>query len=145
VTPKETVVPKALTCLAAVLVAAGLGGCGDDPQALASQQVRDFLAAMQARDDALVCAMMTPTLQRGITDNLRSDADPGHCRTRAAHVISSAKAPGNPKAEVVEVQVNGERAVATVRARPTGDVVAGPVESDVRLERRDGRWLIADF
>jgi hypothetical protein len=36
-------VPKALTCLAAALVVAGLGGC----------------------------------LQRGITDNLRSDADPG--------------------------------------------------------------------
>jgi hypothetical protein len=24
-------------------------------------------------------------------------------------------------------------------------VAAGPVESDVGLERRDGRWLIADF
>jgi hypothetical protein len=131
--------------LAVLLVAVGLGGCGDDPEAGATQQVRDFLDAMGARDDARVCSMMTARLQRGIDDNLRSDADPGDCRTRAAHVISAAKAPGNPKAEVVEVRVDGERAVATVRARPTGDVVAGPVESEVRLERRDGRWLIADF
>jgi hypothetical protein len=138
-------VPKALTCLAAVLVAAGGAGCGDDAESLASRQVSDFLAAMEARDDARACAMMTPTLQRGITDNLRSDADPGDCRTRAAHLISAAKAPGNPRAEVVDVQVDGGRAVATVRARPTGDVVSGPVESEVRLERRDGRWLIADF
>jgi ketosteroid isomerase-like protein len=139
-------VPRTLIAsLAVALVAVGFGGCGDDPKAGATQQVRDFLEAMEARDDARVCAMMTATLQRGITDNLRPDADPGDCRTRAAHVISAAKAPGNPNAEVVEVRVDGERAVATVRARPTGDVVAGPVESDVRLERRDGRWLIADF
>jgi hypothetical protein len=131
--------------LAVVLVAVGLGACGDDPKAGATQQVRDFLEAMEARDDARACSMMTAGLQRGITDNLRSDADPGDCRTRAAHLISAAKAPGNPNAEVVEVRLNGERAVATVRARPTGDVVAGPVESEVRLERRDGRWLIADF
>jgi ketosteroid isomerase-like protein len=139
-------VPRTLNAsLAVVLVAVGMGGCGDDPKAGATQQVRDFLEAMEARDDARACAMMTATLQRGITANLRSDADPGDCRARAAHVISAAKAPGNPKAEVVEVQVDGERAVATVRARPTGDVAAGPVESEVRLERRDGRWLIADF
>jgi hypothetical protein len=131
--------------LAIVLVAVALGGCGDDPKAGAKQQVRDFLAAMEARDDARVCAMMTPRLQRGITDNLRSDADPGDCRTRAAHLLSAAKAPGNPKAEVVSVRVDGERAVATVRARPSGDVVAGPVESEVRLERRDGHWLVDDF
>jgi hypothetical protein len=138
-------VPKALTYLAVALVALGGAACGDDAESLATQQVRDFLAAMEARDDASVCSMMTPTLQEGIRQNLRSDADPGDCHTRAAHLISAAKAPGNPKAEVTKVEVDGTRAVATVRARPTGDVVAGPVESEVRLERRDGRWLIADF
>ena len=81
--------------LVVVLVAVGFGGCGDDPKAGATQQVRDFLVAMETRDDARACAMMTPRLQRGITDNLRSDADPGECRTRAAHLLSAAKAPGN--------------------------------------------------
>ena len=87
----------------------------------------------------------TPGLQEGITANLRSDADPGDCRTRAAHLLSAAKAPGNPGSEVMKLTVAGSRATATVRAKATGDVAAGPVESDVRLERRDGRWLIADF
>jgi hypothetical protein len=138
-------VPKAVTCLAAVLVAVGMAGCGDDAESSASDQVRDFLAAMEARDDARACSMITPRLQEGITANLRSDADPGDRRTRAAHLLSAAKAPGNRGAEVTKVTVDGARTTATVRAKPTGDVVAGPVESEVRLERRDGRWLIADF
>jgi hypothetical protein len=137
--------PKALTCLAAVLVTVGVAGCGDDAESGATDQVRDFIAAMEARDDARACAMMTSGLQAGITANLRSDYEAGDCRTRAAHVISAAKAPGNPGAEVTDVTVEGSRATATVRAKPSGDVVAGPVESEVRLERRDGRWLIADF
>jgi len=118
---------------------------GRSPERLATDRVDEFLAAMDARDDARACAMMTSALQRGITANLRSDAEPGDCHSRAAHVISAAKAPGNPDAEVLDVRVAGARATATVRAKPTGDIVAGPVESDVLLERSGGRWLISDF
>jgi hypothetical protein len=88
---------------------------------------------------------MTSGLRRGITENLRSDALPGNCRTRAAHVYSTAKAPGNPDATVVTIRVVGNRATATVTAKPTSGVAGGPVESDVQLEKRGSRWLIADF
>jgi hypothetical protein len=75
-----------------VTVPIALGGCGDDagtPDAdgrstprtkderLATQPVQEFLSAMEQRDDARACAMMTSELQRGITSNLRSDALPG--------------------------------------------------------------------
>jgi hypothetical protein len=46
----------------------------------------------------------------------------------------------------MKIRVVGSRATATVTAKPTSDVATGPVvESDVRLEKRDGRWLIANF
>jgi hypothetical protein len=78
--------------LVVVTVPIALGGCGDDagtPDAdgrstprtkderLATQPVQEFLSAMEQRDDACACAMMTSELQRGITSNLRSDALPG--------------------------------------------------------------------
>jgi hypothetical protein len=141
-------------------VAIALGGCGDDAatqdvdggsarrtqdERLATQRVQEFLAAMEQRDDARACATMTPDLQRGITSNLRSDALPGNCRTRAAHVYSAAKAPGNADATVVRIRVVGSRATATVTAKPTSDIAAGPIESDVWLEKRGSRWLIANF
>jgi hypothetical protein len=145
----------------AVTVAIALGGCGDGagtPDAdgtsapmthderVATQRVQEFLSAMEQRDDARACAMMTSELRRGITSNLRSDALPGSCRTRAAHVYSAAKAPGNADATVMKIRVVGSRATATVTAKPTSDVATGPVvESDVWLEKRGSRWLIANF
>ena len=141
-------------------VAIALGGCGDDAgtqnadgrsarrtqdERLATQRVQEFLSAMEQRDDARACAMMTPELRRGITSNLRSDALPGNCRTRAAHVYSAAKAPGNPDATVMKITVVGSRATATVTAKAPSDVASGPIESDVWLEKRGSRWLIANF
>jgi hypothetical protein len=147
--------------LVVVTVAIALGGCGDgagtpdadgrsaprtQDERLASQRVQEFLSAMEQRDDARACAMMTSGLRRGITENLRSDALPGSCRTRAGHVYSPAKAPGNADATVVKIRVVGSRATATVTAKPTRDVATGPVvESDVWLEKRGSRWLIANF
>jgi len=152
-------VPSRLA-VGAVTVAIAVGGCGHDPGApdpaggsvprtqderLATQRVQAFLSAMERRDDARACAMMTSGLRRGITENLRSDALPGNCRTRAAHVYSTAKAPGHADATLVRIRVVGNRATATVTAKPTSGVAGGPVESDVQLEKRGSRWLIADF
>jgi hypothetical protein len=89
---------------------------------------------MERRDDARACAMMTSGLRRGITENLRSDALPGNCRTRAAHVYSTAKAPGNPDATLVRIRVVGNRATATVTAKPTSGRLA-TVAADARLGR----------
>ena len=61
--------------LAAAAAAIALSGCGDDPETraageapapaspderLATQRVEAFLTAMEAKDDARACAMMTP-------------------------------------------------------------------------------------
>jgi hypothetical protein len=145
----------------AAVGAIALGGCGDDAggrrgdgtpapashdERLATQRVRQFLSAMQGKQHARVCAMMTPKLRRAISTELRIESAPGTCRTRAADVYSPAKAPGNPDATVTQVTVARNQATATVTAaKPKSDLATGPVESNVLLERRGKRWLIANF
>jgi hypothetical protein len=149
-----------VTVVAAV-GAIALGGCGDDAgrrrgegrpasgsqdERLATQRVKEFLSAMQGKQDARVCAMLTPKLRRAITTELRIESEPGTCRTRAADVYSPAKAPGNPDATVTQIKVARNEATATVTAAtPRNELATGPVESDVLLERRGNRWLIANF
>jgi len=146
--------------LAAAVGAIALGGCGDDPEIraasarpeptspderLASKRVEEFLSAMEAKDDARACAMMTPRLRQAITTTLRIRSVGGSCRTRAADIYSPAKAPGNAGAQVTSIEVDRKTATATVTATPPGDLATGPVESDVALQRRGSRWLVANF
>jgi hypothetical protein len=145
---------------AAAVGAIALGGCGDDPkiraerarsepasraERLATQRVEAFLSAMEAKDDARACAMMTPKLRQAITTTLRIESVGGTCRTRAADIYSPAKAPGNVGAKVATIEVDRKTATATVTATPRGDVAAGPVESDVALQRQGGSWFVANF
>jgi hypothetical protein len=145
-------------CLAAgvALTALTLLGCGQEqgadrtapakaqqpPQTAEHQRVRvsaqSFLVAMQARQDARACRMMTPKLQRGITFFLERNAEPGNCQTRAAHIYSSAKAPGHPGARIETIDLDGASANATVTA-------PGGVESEIELRRVIGTWKIANF
>jgi hypothetical protein len=146
--------------LAAAVGAIALGACGDDPEIraasanpeptspderLASQRVEEFLSAMEAKDDARACALMTPKLRHAITTTLRIESEGGSCRTRAADIYSPAKAPGNAGAKVTSIVVDRKTATATVTAIPRDDRAAGPVESDVALQRRGSTWLIANF
>jgi hypothetical protein len=146
--------------LAAAVGAIAVGGCGDDPETraagarpsatspderLATRRVDEFLAAMEAKDDARACAMMTPKLRQAITTTLRTDSVGGSCRTRAADIYSPAKAPGNAGAKVTSITLDGTTATATVTATPRDDLATGPVESDVALRRRGGAWLVANF
>jgi hypothetical protein len=146
--------------LAAAVGAIAVSGCGDDhenraasarppatspDERLATQRVHEFLSAMEAKDDAHACAMMTPKLRRAITTTLRTDSVGGSCRTRAADIYSPAKAPGNAGAKVMSIRLDGNTATATVTATPRDDLATGPVESDVALRRRGGAWLVANF
>jgi hypothetical protein len=153
--------PTRRVALAAMTCAIAMGACGEETEAptangtpaptsreerTATQRVQEFLAAMEAKEDARACQMMTPNLRRAITSALETRALPGTCRTRAAHMYSPAKAPGNAEATVKTLTITGSRATATVTAKPTSAAAsAGLVESDVQLEKRDGRWLIANF
>jgi len=112
---------------------------------LATQRVKQFLSAMEQHDHARACSMMTPKLRRAITINLRMDSDTGTCHTRAADVYSPAKAPGNTDPRVVQLKILRDRATATVTATSNSALAAGPVESNIMLERRGEQWLIANF
>jgi hypothetical protein len=104
----------------------------------ATERARGFLLAMEARQDARACKMMTRRLRHGITFSLERNHEPGNCHTRAAHIYSMAKAPGHPGARVKALALDDGTATATVTA-------PGGVESDVELSKVAGRWLIADF
>jgi hypothetical protein len=147
----------------ALVAAAGaltLGGCGDDADIRAASgapepaspeersatvRVQEFLSAMEAKDDARACAMMTPKLRHAITTTLRIESVGGTCRTRAADIYSAAKAPGNADARVTSIALDGNTATAAVTAKLKSDPAAEPVESDVMLKRGAGGWLIANF
>jgi hypothetical protein len=146
--------------LAAMTCAIAMGACGEETEAptsatsgpprrearTATDRVEEFLSAMEVKDDARACRMMTPNLRRAITSALENRALLGTCRTRAAHIYSPAKAPGNADATVKALSVTGGKATATVTAKPTSSAASpGPVESDVQLEKRNGHWLIANF
>jgi hypothetical protein len=141
--------------IAIVMTAAGLAtaGCSDDraderaaaatpaptaDERHATERARWFLLAMEARQDARACEMMTRRLRHGITFFLERNDEPGSCRTRAAHIYSMAKAPGHPDARIKTLELGDGAATAVVTAR-------GGVESDVELRKVAGRWLIADF
>jgi hypothetical protein len=146
--------------VAAAVSAMAVAGCGDDhenraasarapatspDERLAIQRVDEFLSAMESKDDAHACALMTPKLRRAITTTLRTDSVGGSCRTRAADIYSPAKAPGNAGAKVTSIRLDGNTGIATVTATPSDDLATGPVESDVALQRRGGAWLVANF
>jgi hypothetical protein len=124
----------------------GSPGSGTHDERLATERVQEFLSAMQGKEHARACAMMTPKLRRAITTELRIESVSGTCRTRAAGIYSPAKPPGNPDATVTQINVVRDEATATVTApKPRNELATGPVESDVLLERRGNRWLIANF
>jgi hypothetical protein len=151
-TPSRLVLVLATGAIAA-------GSCGGDAEIpgagkpvpsthderLATEQVAEFLSAMEASDDARACATMTPKLRHAITTELRIESEEGTCRTRAADVYSPAKAPGNPDTAITEIKVVGSRATAIVTANPNSDLATGPVESVVTLNRQGKRWLVANF
>lgn len=104
----------------------------------AAERTRWFLLAMETRQDARACRMMTRRLRHGISFFLERNDEPGSCHTRAAHIYSMAKAPGHPGARIKTLALEDGTATAIVTA-------PGGVESDVELRKVAGRWLIADF
>jgi hypothetical protein len=112
------------------------------PQAAEHQRVREstqsFLIAMQTRQDARACRMMTHRLQHAITFSFERHAEPGNCQTRATDIYSSAKAPGHLGARITTIDLKGASANATVTA-------PGGIESDIELQKVTGTWKIANF
>ena len=124
----------------------GLAGCERSDRGEAEDAARDFLAAMEARDDRRACSLLTPRLGRALDDSFRTSPRlerprrlaHSTCENSAAHLISPAKAPGHRGALVRSLRISGDSGKATA-------VAPGGVESDIELERREGRWLISNF
>lgn len=88
--------------------------------------------------------MMTCELQRAITTELRLEASPGICHTRAAHIYPAAKARGNANARVIKVRDAGVRATVTVTARSTSELGTGRWRACPSCGAQTG-WLVANL
>jgi hypothetical protein len=127
----------------AVGAALGVGACGSKSEPSAEQRaaatmLERWLGEMAAGDDRRACDGLTVGLQRVIDLQLRQRAIHATCHTYAAQWTSGARVPGHKGAKVTEVRINGARATATLTAPPD-------LQSEVRLQKVDGRWKVANY
>jgi hypothetical protein len=131
-----------ILALAAVALAACGGGGGSSGQSAeqraAATTLETWLGAMAAGEDRRACDGLTVGLQRLIDQQLRQRAIHATCRTYAARWTSGVRVPGHKGANVTEVLISGARATATLTAPPD-------LESEVRLQKVDGRWKVANY
>jgi hypothetical protein len=134
---------RILLAILAAAAALGLGACGGKSgpsadQRAAATTLQRWLGAMAAGDDRRACAGLTVGLQRLIDVQLRQRAIRATCRTYAARWTSDFRVPGHKDAKVTEVRISGASATATLTAPPD-------LRSEVRLQKVDGRWKVANY
>ena len=136
------------------LVAAVLlltAGCGASPtrRPAESPEARAVRATVQRwlssltvghkkGDNARACAYLTPALRKSIDVQLRTRGETATCRTFAANWTGGSTPPGRPGARITTVVVTRATAQVGLAAPPDR-------ESEVRLRRVDGRWLIDNY
>jgi hypothetical protein len=134
---------RIVLAILAAAAALGLGACGGKSgpsadQRAAATTLRTWLGEMAAGDDRRACDGLTVGLQRLIDLQLRQRAIHATCRTYAAQWTSGARVPGHKNAKVTEVRISGARATATLTAPPD-------LESEVRLQKVEGRWKVSNY
>lgn len=103
--------------LAAALLAGGCGGEEDEDEIRA--RVAEFTAAIEARDSDRICAAMSPSLFEGVPCD--------------ETILIFARPPNEASGEVVEVEIDGDQAVAELD------------QGSIRLERVGDEWKVAQL
>jgi len=108
----------AAVCLA---VALALGGCGATDEERIASVHEEYLAANAAKDHRRICELTTPEHRSERADHERPEAPIAVC---VEHQIDTNSAPATPRqkravreVEVVDVNVDGDRAWASLRLR----------------------------
>jgi hypothetical protein len=123
---------------ALALALAGCGGSGDDEQAI-KKRVNGFYDAFAAKDAGKICGSITDRQRKALTSPAPGSRAPKSCeqavRFALVFVGNSLKDAG--RAKVTSVQIQGDRAKATVDYRGK--------KGGVGLAKQNGGWLISDF
>ncbi len=125
---------------AVLLVTAVVAGCGGDDEGAASQTPADevrraattYLQALRGREWERACELMTADARRDV-----EDAVGGECVDALAAGVAL------PAAELAAIA--RELPGAKVRVRGDSATIGplGALPQPLRLQRRDGRWLVA--
>jgi len=126
---------------AAALVAAGLLGCGggeDEPKPITgpAKRVADKIAALErataTRDFAVICNDL-------FSSAVRRRAGGGGCRAQLRRTAAGVR---NPRIRVRRIDIEGNKATASVTTRAKGQA---PVQDTLVLVREDGAWRISQL
>jgi hypothetical protein len=134
---------RIVLAILAAAAALGLAACGGKSgpsadQRAAATTLDTWLGEMAAGDDHRACDGLTVGLQRLIDLQLRQRAIHATCQTYATRWTSPIRVPGHKRAKVGEVRITGARATATLTAPPD-------LESEVKLQKVDGRWKVSNY
>ena len=124
------------TLLAIMLGLAACGGSGKDEQAI-RKRVTGFYAGLAAKDPARVCASLASGIKRALTRTPSGTTGPRSCEAalRFNFILSGNQFANARKARVVDVQVKGDRAAATVSYQGR--------KLRLGLSSQGGDWLIS--
>jgi hypothetical protein len=131
-----------LAAVVGILVVADVGPFADETE---EDRVRDaveeFIAAREDGEFGTVCAQLTETLRREVqaTSGAQPGTKPPSCvKVLKAQAKAGSQRRGGRELEVVDVNVSGNRARASVE-RTEG------ISQSVALELVEGQWLVSSF
>ncbi len=118
-----------------MMLALGAAACGsksDEDQV--KEVVGDYITAAADGNGAEACTMLTPEAKRAFTDQSNISCEQG-----IEQISKTLNEDQREKAKELELDANVDGEKATV----TYDKPSGSGKNTVRLEKRDGDWLIA--
>jgi ketosteroid isomerase-like protein len=120
----------ALACGAALAIAVG---CGESDQEKAREVVQEFVDARTGEDFQAECDLYS--------ESYLAELAVSDCAAFVQEQTTGAE--GEEELEIVDVEVNGERATANIDV--TREAEGGPVRIGLLLEEEDGDWRITGF
>ena len=121
-----------LACAAAL---AGTAGCDDDSDSGANATAEALVAARNANDGQAFCDLLS--------DEVREALETG---TEGCAAYVEEQSSGSPtRFELVGVDEEGDKAVATLKATREEGGSTREAELQIGLERQDGEWRVASL
>jgi hypothetical protein len=128
---------RALACLLPVVVLAACGGGGDDESAV-RDATSSFYGALADKDGSKLCELLSESQRKAVAKG--GGTTNGSCEQvmgLALNFAGSDDLKQADQAKITKVQVDGDRATATVELKGKAGTLG--------LVREDGDWRISSF